>query len=45
MPTNNASIRLVLELYNEGKSILQIAKHLNLTIEEVSNIISVYSKN
>lgn len=45
MQTNNTTIRLVLELHNEGKSMLQIAKHLNLTIEEVSNIISVYSRD
>jgi uncharacterized protein (DUF433 family) len=36
---------MVLELYKTGLSILQIARHLNLTIEEVSNIISVYSKD
>lgn len=36
---------MVLELYKSGLSMLQIAKHLNLTIEEVSNVISVYSKD
>jgi|688.fasta_scaffold357077_2 hypothetical protein len=45
MPTKNNTVRWVLELYNEGLSVLQIAKRLSLTIEEVSNIISVYSKH
>jgi uncharacterized protein (DUF433 family) len=45
MPTNNNTIKMVLELHKNGLSILQIAKHLNLTIAEVSNVISVYSKN
>jgi len=45
MPTHNHTIKLVLELYKNGLSMVQIAKHLNLTIEEVSNVISVYSKN
>ena len=43
MPASNNTIKLVLDLYNQGLTILQIAKHLNMTIEEVSNIISVYS--
>lgn len=45
MPAHNNTIKLVLELHTNGLTILQIAKHLNLTIEEVSNIISVYSKD
>lgn len=36
--------RAVLELYRTGASMVQIARLLNLTIEQVANIIAQYSK-
>lgn len=37
------TIKLILSLHTQGLTILQIAKTLNLHIEEVSNIIHAHS--
>jgi hypothetical protein len=42
MPTNNYLIKLVIDLHKQGHSVLQIARSLNLHIEEVANIINDY---
>ena len=42
MGAHRGHILAVLELHKEGHTILQIAKLLGLTIDQVSNIISDY---
>lgn len=44
MPTNNNLIKIVLSLHKQGHSIVQIARALNLHIEEVANIVNDYSE-
>jgi len=43
MAKNSGVIRLVLDLYRQGYTIVAIAKTLNLNIEEVVNVINEYS--
>lgn len=40
---NPGAIKAILELYNQGFSIVAIAKHLNLHIEEIVNVINEYT--
>ena len=43
MAKNPGVIKAVLELHKQGFTIVSIAKSLNLHIDEVVNIINVYS--
>lgn len=42
MAKNPGVIKLVMQLYNQGYSVVSIARMLNLSINEVADIINFY---
>jgi len=42
MVKNPGVIKIILNLYNNGYSVTSIARLLNMTISEVSDVINVY---
>jgi hypothetical protein len=43
MGLHSSIVKSVLELYNQGYSIVKIARILNLHIEEVANVVNGYT--